>query len=486
MRPPIGMRSNRRPHETRKGLLWLSAALLSLQAPAPAQDRPVETRWLGRILDEVTLRNPESRLIHDVIFSDGGEVYAYVGCTPGGMVPVFNDELGPTCESVDDPVLDSGGERVVFRALLSSEEGAEKWALYENGEKGPERPWIGPLGMSPDGTLAFWESSKQGRRRHRIVQRSAVALHYGDRSTARFSGMELQLGYSAPRVGQFAGPRFEPGLNAFICLVSRGLSEGALIAPLGRKHQLLFPPWQAESEQGWRVQDIVVSPDGEQIAQTASQRRSFDGTDIAPFQPTLNSQLSPPVIRIGEQVVGVEFEGVDSPTFTPDGSSLAFRFRRGEKMGISSTSDWSTEADWSVVSPPKFTLDGEALIFVGYQGRSFFTPSFGPRLSDSDTGAILGSGQIYSVARSGKPSPMSEEFQKIEKLTWSPDGSKLGFAAFRREEPCQGRWCVFAGETHSEPFDFVGPLKFSADSKLLEFGARNGRDLYWVRLRTDR
>lgn len=62
----------------------------------------------------------------------------------------------------------------------------------------------------------------------------------------------------------------------------------------------------------------------------------------------------------------------------------------------------------------------------------------------------------------------------IRDPAFSLDGSRVAYRAHDAEG-----WCVVVGDTRSEPYEEVGPPRFSSDGKHVAFGARTGRELWW-------
>lgn len=382
-------------------------------------------------------------------------------------MPVIDEDLGPKFQGVDDPLMDSAGEKIVFRTYKSARRGRENWALYTNGQLGKNKAWLGPVGIAPDGTLAYWESRKRGQPRNGMREQQPAFLHFGDRETKAFDPEEAL---------PFSTPEFAPALNAFVCVVETNHGCGLMVAPLGKEPYVIGDESAGVSLD--LIRDYAVSPDGERIAYSEREMPLLPpGVDPAPGEVVEGFVEPPPLLKEDGKVYGAEFNGVGRPVFSPDNNILALKFLDGERMGVTTTADQVPTAEWDFVSTPVFSPNSERMAFAAYD-ISVGNPRFFALCSFAES-LLQPIGRCRLVLRStdGTPEVQDGEFRQIAHLTFSPDSNEVAFAGLSN-----GKWQVRFGDVRSDPFDFIGPIHFDEDSNAVEFGARREREVLWVRL----
>ena len=137
------------------------------------------------------------------------------------------------------------------------------------------------------------------------------------------------------------------------------------------------------------------------------------------------------------------------PTFSPDGSRIAFRSER-DGGGI-----------WSVAA-----IGGEPRFIARHGRRPRFSPD-GTRIAYWVTTAVWYVGQVFTVsANGGAPTPIQPEFASALYPVWSEDGTRLLFLGGRDPKDLPGG--ISIGGLYPQMADQLCRLVLSESSEVKE------------------
>ena len=220
-------------------------------------------------------------------------------------------------------------------------------------------------------------------------------------------------GDSAPAVAPSAAPAETPapGVPRFLITNPKGLSERA-----GTSDKVLV-----RTDPGFFVIDPAVSPDGKKIAyglQLPAKAGSDGKVDFGTDLYVANRDGSAPKLVAKHSSAG---EAIQKPNWTPNGKELLF-----EVLGVSGTgqSDFRIEtvnldsgARKRVIEgaiEPALAPDGHTLAYVRVDALTRFEALY--------IGDVAGGPELRVV-------PPNLTLTFYVSTTWSPDGSRLAFAA---------------------------------------------------------
>ncbi len=426
--------------------------VLFLAGYVPAQD-PFTERQLATVPSELALASspitaPDGSTQVDrakFVFGTGGRFVAYIAYRGATGVAVVGDRILGEYHYLNPPVLDASGEHFAFRAGNRVKPTSEQWWAIVDGEAGKPFDWIGEVALGAGGVAAFWEQPGAKVGKDGAYTESPMVFHFGAKTTKK---------YDSPL--SLVAPTFN--------------TEGTIVATCGGKGGRQTPftfdqKKEVPTKQGYdAVEDVVCSPDGKRIAVVAV----VGGLPIPTDDPT------PPApgrvrIAVDGKAYGDGDDETGAPVWSRDGKHIAFKVRRGTKMGIGTDQDTRPTCEHDFVGVPVFDEGGENLLFVAQDGGGDAAGL--ARWQDPDR-----SGGRFTLCKRGRKG-------KVEAVVTDADGlahpafGKQGRIAFARKRG--DKWHVVLGTTESPAFDEVGPPAFAADGTRVAFGARIGRELWW-------
>ncbi|MFO7446889.1 MAG: hypothetical protein R6W90_11015 [Ignavibacteriaceae bacterium] len=176
---------------------------------------------------------------------------------------------------------------------------------------------------------------------------------------------------------------------------------------------------------------------------------------------------------------GPEYDDVGPPQFSPDGSMLAYK-AKADSMWFMVTGDIISEK-YDDIDYPLFSPDGKKISYAAKEGNKWFVVidniksekydkvealSFSP---DSKRFAYRGNLEDEKkslIIIDGKP---GDKYEWVTEPRFSSDSKRVVYSA-REEE----KWLMVIDEKKSEKYDAVGIPVFSPDGKRLAYGAREG------------
>ena len=179
-----------------------------------------------------------------------------------------------------------------------------------------------------------------------------------------------------------------------------------------------------------RIQDLVLSPDGNRVAYHATHHgKQFVVVDAAK---------------------GAEHDGIGYIFFSPDSKRVAYgAIRRTKKFAVV---DDAAETEYDGIGGILFSPDAQRLGYLAHQGSAYFA------VVDRTKGE-----EYDSTGKSG--------------LVFSPDSRHLAYPALRGN-----KWLIVVDGTKGKEYDGVGlggPV-FSPDSKRVAYAAQNGSKWFVV------
>ena len=388
-----------------------------------------------------------------VSWSPDGATVAYVAWLPDGTHPVIGEVVGPAFDYLDGPVFGAG--QVAFRAGLRKGKDRESWWIW-SGEPtikklGKAQDWIGAVALSPvDGEAAYW--TQPGAR--------VVADGSYNRGSQVFRS-PWKKGKKWGDATSLTPPTFA--------------ADGRTIHTAGMKGSEWFvltidKKAERRGKQGYQmIYDLVPQPAGDELAVVAQRPWQPGAVTAMPGSAPAGMQS---VVQVGDHAHGEGFDGAGCPTWSPDGEQLALKVRRGGRYGVVLADEDEPAAWHDFVTRPVFAPGGERLAYVASEGAK--VSSWFDLVLSMDRMAREGTDRVVVRDLVAGGAEEDEPFERVEGLTWSPDGLVLAFAA----EDADG-WRVHAGDVVSPAYDQVGELHFSEDGGRVSFGARSGRELWW-------
>ncbi len=182
-------------------------------------------------------------------------------------------------------------------------------------------------------------------------------------------------------------------------------------------------------------------------------------------------------IVIGDQK-GPEFDQVQAPVFSPDGSRIAYVAKQGKKRFVI-IGDMKGE-QFDSVGTPVFSPDGKKVAYSACLNKKCFVvmgDQRGPEFQEVSSSPIFSpdSSKVAYVARETKKGNVfvvvgdkrGPENFGISELTFSPDGSQLAYAALIG----RNQWQMVAGDKVGPKFNIILKPVFSADGSKIVYAA---------------
>jgi hypothetical protein len=332
---------------------------------------------------------------------------------------VINGEKKLDFDEVSYLAFNRDGSKLAYAARLK-----DKWFIVTGDEKEPEFDNVGPPVFSPDGS------------------RLAYAAHLTKKVFLVVDGKKGE------EFNNISSPVFSPDGNT-LAFVAR---------PIGSKNAALFVGDKKVAEHPI-ISDVTFSPGGK-LAYAAGE-------------------LGKMSMIVGDQQ-GPQFDAVLAPTFSPDGTQVAYLAVKSgwNKNKILVVSGDYSGTDHTFVSPPVFSPSGNKLVYIAgkanyLQGKSLIY--LGDKVEESkcvawDNSLVLSLTGVESWRTT---------------FTVSPDGNKVACKvlpdADRKFLPKYNKWQIAVGNQFGPKFEDVGLPVFTSDGAAVGYWARNDREI-WLKV----
>ena len=439
-------------------LALLAAALLQGSAAAAEQPAPQGVPFEPMVLGELSLnhslvspRDVDEGRMQTVDFSPNGRRWAamvYSGdkamevLVDGESQGVFGDAFNCSW---------SGNSKHVVFSVCSSTHRRSVWTVVHNGESAvPPAAYDGHGAVADDGSVAYWRSvadgpavtgqDSGGLKGQFLFGVAKSEIHLlGTAFTTRPPVLLADGRYAATVVATDKGQRV-------MCMDREGKVTWF---PEDRND-----PWMSDwsFSAGMKRFAFASSPgDPEAVEAGCRPRVSIDGT-----------------------IVTSKFDASGVPVVSANGRLVAYKVLLDGKMGVEIHDTKPREPQWAFVGRPSIDPQGKRVAFAGYTEAEGYDEPL-RMYGEADLDWRL-SGMCRLVVRGLRKGPeaLEPEFERIEQITWSPNGKEVAYAGRRTDG-----WYVAWDERLAGPFASVDQLTFDRRGRTLAFGAVDGREIRW-------
>jgi dipeptidyl aminopeptidase/acylaminoacyl peptidase len=365
------------------------------------------------------------------------------------------DHAGPEYHQTYPPVFGGDGTQLAYKAQVYRREKTGGFEVDKrtefmvlNGIRQQDFSQVMGWCFSPNGrTLAYAAENPGGRPGWSVVVGGIVGPPFDCVSGLVWSPDGSKLAYRARIagrefvvVGSERGPEFtvpdSPDYRSCDTLVVHDIrfsSDGRRViyeAFTGDGWIVVAGDWRSPTY--FSVSEPAFSPDGSVVYIVKS------GPDSGEHLAFGDSQSS-------------EFEDIGAYNISPDGKRIGFSVRQGTKWFCVLSDRKGPEFD--MVTPPQFNAQNDRFAYFARQGEEWFV------VADDRRGPA---------------------FSLVHDLLFSPTGKTLAYIA--RDH---GQEFVVIGSRRGPTFDEISSLTFSPDGSRLSFGAKRGRELWWMTLDID-
>lgn len=418
-----------------------------------ADEPPGELAIAVRLTRSVGFDAGES---HRVGWTGDGRSVAYVGQRGAELVPVFGHRVGEPRDDVFAPTVGPRAGDVAFRCVQGSFENV-RWLLVRDEGKAVEYRWIGTPAFSPDGeTLVYWSEPFDVRPPRGSKLEHPFVLQGLAKNSQPFR-----------RVERFVPPTFSAdGGSVFVIAV---FEEAWAVL----RYTKSKPRAMGTASAG--LVSLVSSPDGMSWAFSGDYAHRIQGKD----RNRVTTMMYRCVIRDDVRFGAGAFDS-SGPVFSPDGQRVAHRVhlhdnnRRRTDYGVGIDGEPGGPPSHAYVTQPVWSSDSKSIAYVTSTSIALEAhprPCACRRMDAAERG---GGDQVFVWDIGGEPEAVSDPKERIEKVTFAPDGERLAWAERRK-----GKWWVVCGEHAAGPYDEVGPLRFDGEGRRIAFGTREERSFWW-------
>lgn len=412
---------------------------------------PESVRFSGE--QEAPNGNPATVGVEPVWSVDGTRVASSV-YVDGKLATSIGGEVDSAkWDFMSPPVVTA--ETVIFRVgRKTSNNVIEEWVLLVDGQSIFESAWIGEPSISPDGDfIAFWHQPEAEREENRQYSRTPRLFCVAERT--REGGWEVQE-VSAPAGYALAEqPAVWRDDDVFTAFYDR---TWQLSAWTGRK-------WEERADPSNAVDDFAVDPKGKRVA-LVSQYITL--ADVG--RPILLGTENWEVFLDGENLRG-EYPSTDDPVFGPKGKLLALRRKTGSGGMGYTIGDGEVLETYDHVHGGIFDPKAKKFSYIANDGGELVNAI---KRLPGEIGWKGGDTVVVTSTVKGKEDGISEAYDWVRDLTYSPNGKHFAYCA-----KVGAQWHLVVNGEKSDGFDYVGPPSFSSDSRTVGFGARKAVDLWW-------
>jgi formylglycine-generating enzyme required for sulfatase activity/Tol biopolymer transport system component len=415
--------------------------------------------------------------IGPISFSPDGQRVAYPAKKGSKWVVVVDGQAGPDYENISlgSSIFSPDSKHFVYGATKGN-----KWFIVMDSKVMPESEYdaVGHFTFSPDSSRFVYASGKANEQH--IVVDGRIGEVYEQIDMPKFSPDSSRLAYMAEKNNkQFmvvdgraekmyervGNPLFSPDSKHFAYLAEikdEKLDRGQLLVVLdgkeGKKYDGLNTPiFSKDSKhiaysviEGDYRMVVVDDIEGPQFKMEPSIETLFFGPKSNHFVYVV-LQDEKEVLIVDHQQEGPSYDaiGLNSAVFSPDGESLAYVAKRGEKWFVVWNGQEQTEYDNIAYGSPVFSPDGEILLYAAAKDYK------------------------WTLVLNGQP--IEYDYDTIGDIfLFSPDSSHFAYAAQKNNN-----WFLVVDDHTGLPYDQVAMPSLKADG--IEYQAE--RDGWFLRCR---
>ncbi len=422
--------------------MLIALSLLSLQEPAESAPPPPPPIPRMSAVEKVLLTVPEEykdAMLTPAYAPDGARVAVLVQLPSDGALILSDGAASEVHDFVRAPRFSADGKHLAWAWGSRKDREHHEWELILDGKRARKADWIGAVVFAPVGDdYAVWTGKD--------VKVNGEGIYEGGEYTCTW-GRKKADGYSE-------APWQEPQWSAdgkHLGFIGRKPSRS--VAVLDGKE---YGPYYFASGFTW-------SPDGKIAAWTGTK-------DYDEF-----------LIFTAKKEYGQEYESVGAPTLGENGAMAYLARMRGRAVLI--FLDNIVPGFYDDLGTPAVSPNGKRVVVAASNGRAevsggwFVDNSWmdGSENWNEDTASLAASGsKCFMVLDARK---IGLDWWRVVRPNFSPDSAHVT----ARARSADG-WQVLLDDKVSPAYDAVDTPRFSADGKSLEFGARRGRELLWVKL----
>ncbi len=405
----------------------LAAALAFLAAQAV--EAPVE-RLLLTVPEEYA-----SLKVHPSFAPNGARAAVRVDLEDGRSLIVLDGTISAPHAYVSAPVFSDDGAHVAWAWGDRKGKDREEWEILVNGKRLKKWDWVGPIVFQPGGSeVAYFAANDIKLGREGYYEGGDYACVWGKKKEDGFS----DAGWQAPQ--------WTADGKKIAFLASK--PGGAIVHVDGKN----FGPFPWASGLTW----------------------SADGKDAA--WGCVDSSFKSR-IWIGKKSFGEGYDAVGAPALGPGGALAYLASVRGKFALV--FRDELMPGTYDDLGTPCISPDGKRVAVAANQGRkqeeygmSWVAPAWMDgaevwREAEDDA-------SVCFLVADGKK--VGADWQRVVLPFFSPDSRHVA----ARVRGADG-WHLVVDERASPVYDAVGSPRFAPDGAAIEFGARRGREVLWVR-----
>lgn len=421
----------------------LAALVLTLQqepaeaAPPPPPEIP-RLEATERLLFTISEEFSDSALF-PTFAPDGSRAAVAVYSVAGRALIVLDGLATETHQQVRIPRFSADGKHVAWAWGDRAKNEQDEWELIVDGKRVKTADWIGDPCFAPVGdNYAVWTGKD--------VKVDSLGAHEGGEYACNW-GNKKASGYTEP-------PWRDPHWSA----------DGKHLGFIAQKPDRFMAVVDGKEHGPYNfASGFTWSPDGKTAAWAAMKGWG----EMRIYTP--------------KESYGEAYESVGAPALGADGAMAYVASIRGQTALI--FNETVVPGFYRAMGTPAISPDGKRVVVAANDGaggevsRWFLDNSWmdGAMGADEDEAKLAAAGsKCFMVVDAYK---VGGDWWRVVRPCFSPDSQHVA----ARARSAEG-WQVLLDERAGPVYDEVHAPRFSADGKLLEFGARRGRELLWVRL----
>lgn len=370
---------------------------------------------------------------------NGSRAAAAADLAGGRGVIIADGTVSEPWDFVLTPRYSADGKRLAWVWGNRRLKDREEWELMLDGKRVKKADWIGAVVFAPVGEdYAVWTGDDVRIGEDGDYEGGEYTCSWGKKKADGYSGAPWQD-------PQWSADGKHLGFVA--------VKPSRMMAVLDGKE---FGPYSYAAGFTW-------SPDGKSAAWSAMEN----------YERTL--------VYSGKKSFGQDYESVGAPALGPDGAMAYLATTRGRRALV--FRDAIVPGFYDDLGTPAVSPDGQRVVVAANKGRTsedgrwFLDNAWmdGALVWKEDEAALAKAGSACFLVLDGVK--LGGDWWRVVLPKFSPDSKHVA----ARAKNADG-WQVLLDDRASPAYDEVDAPRFSADGKFLEFGARRGRELLWVKI----